>query len=186
MRKTTVLFFSLLVTIAGFSNHKATDLHVNNIFSDTTTSASIPEASDLLRDIMRVTGLQQNFELKAADVMNIEASIQHKKRYILYNPEFISQLNQVSKNKWATTALLAHEVGHHLNGHTIRKGGSSKELELEADEFAGFILNKLGATLKQAQSVMLYVAKKEDSPTHPAQTKRMLAIAKGWNEAAGI
>ena len=36
--------------------------------------------------------------------------------------------------------LLAHEVGHHLNGHTIHRGGSTPELELEADEFAGFIL----------------------------------------------
>ena len=91
--------------------------------------------------------MQTDFELKEANVLNIEASISHRKRYILYNPTYITTLNNLTKNKWAVMALLAHEVGHHLNGHTIRKGGSTPELELQADEFAGFILHKLGATL---------------------------------------
>ena len=81
-------------------------------------------------------------------------------------------------------ALLAHEVGHHLNGHTIRKGGSTPELELEADEFAGFILHKLGATLQQSQNVMNYIAKEKESKTHPSKDSRLSAIEKGWNKAS--
>ena len=81
-------------------------------------------------------------------------------------------------------ALLAHEVGHHLNGHTIRKGGSTPGLELEADEFAGFILQKLGATLQQSQHVMHYIAKAKESRTHPGKNSRLQAIEKGWNKAA--
>jgi Zn-dependent protease with chaperone function len=81
-------------------------------------------------------------------------------------------------------ALLAHEVGHHLNGHTIRKGGSTPELELQADEFAGFILHKLGATLQQSQNVMNYIAKAKESSTHPGKAFRLLAIEKGWNNAS--
>ena len=80
--------------------------------------------------------------------------------------------------------LLAHEVGHHLNGHTIMKGGSTPELELEADQFAGFVLYKLGASLQQAQEVMKYIAKTEQSKTHPARNSRMLAIQTGWDKAA--
>ena len=82
-------------------------------------------------------------------------------------------------------ALLAHEIGHHLNGHTIRKGGSSPELELEADEFAGFTLHKLGATLKESQKVMHFIAKTKESATHPGRNSRLLAIEKGWTKAAG-
>jgi len=146
--------------------------------------AKAPETRQLLLDIITVTGLQPNFELKEASVLNIEAAISHRKRYILYNPSFINSLYTVTKDKWAATALLAHEVGHHLNGHTIRKGGSSPRLELEADEFAGFILYKLGASLEQAQSVMNYIAKPGRSKTHPGKNSRMEAIRKGWDKAA--
>jgi hypothetical protein len=81
-------------------------------------------------------------------------------------------------------ALLAHEIGHHLNGHTIRRSGSRPDLELEADEFAGFVLKKMGASLSEAQQVMKYIAKSKGSKTHPARALRMSAIKKGWNRAA--
>jgi predicted metalloprotease len=35
------------------------------------------------------------------------------KRYILYNPEFVNKVNEVTKDKWASIFILAHEVGHH-------------------------------------------------------------------------
>ena len=146
--------------------------------------AVIPPPQQLLQEIMNATGLQADFELKEADVLNIQASISHRKRYILYNPVYINWLNRITRDKWATMALLAHEVGHHLNGHTIRKGGSSPQVELEADQFAGFILHKLGATLQQSQQVMKYIAGLKASGTHPGRIARMLAIQAGWNKAA--
>lgn len=151
--------------------------------STTDTLLYIPGAPELLDEIINAAGLQPNFELRQADVMNIEASISHRKRYILYNPAYIAQINQLTGDKWAALALLAHEVGHHLNGHTIKKRGSNPKDELEADEFAGFILQKLGATLAQSQEVMKYIATMEGSSTHPGRISRMLAIAKGWNKA---
>ena len=138
----------------------------------------------MLSEIMNVLGLKANFELKEARVDNIEAYISHRKRYILYNPSFISWINKATNNKWAAMALLAHEVGHHLSGHTIKKSGSTPALELEADEFAGFVLHRLGASLEQAQEVMKYIAGNEASKTHPARTSRMLAIQNGWSKAA--
>ncbi|MFI5128951.1 MAG: M48 family metalloprotease [Chitinophagales bacterium] len=146
---------------------------------------SIPEPAEILSEIVKVTGLQSNFELKAADVLNIEASISHKKRYILYNPSFINWINSITKDKWAVMALLAHEIGHHLNGHTMLKTGSTPELELEADQFAGFVLHKLGASLEQAQEVMKHIAKTEASKTHPGRSSRMAAIQTGWTRASG-
>ena len=138
---------------------------------------------EMLSEIMSVVGLQCNIELKEADVMNIEASISHRKRYILYNPSYIAWINNITKNRWAALALFAHEVGHHLNGHTISKTGSKPIVELEADEFAGFVLYKLGATLEEAQEVMKYISTDRASDTHPARASRMLAIQKGWNKA---
>jgi len=151
-----------------------------------TSMMKISDVREMLQEIIDITGLQTDFELKEANVLNIEASVSHRKRYILYNPTYISTLNNLTKNKWAVMALLAHEVGHHLNGHTIHKGGSTPELELEADEFAGFILYKLGATLKQSQNVMYYIAKEKASRTHPSKNSRLSAIEKGWSKASAL
>jgi hypothetical protein len=162
--------------IAG-SGHLETSNH-------DTTAIRDQSIHDMLLDIMKVTGLQPIFEFKEAKVKNIEACISHKKRYILYNPVFIDQISKSTKDRWGVMALLAHEVGHHLNGHTIRKRDSNPEKELEADEFAGFVLYKLGASLEQAQEVMRYIARPQASSTHPARNTRMDAIQKGWNKAA--
>ena len=181
------LLTAILFTISNFGF-----AHINqpNQISDSLPAYNdslviqVPEAREMLSEIMAVVGLHPNFELKEARVANIEASISHRKRYILYNPDYISWINKTTKDKWAAIALLAHEVGHHLNGHTIRKSGSTPKLELEADEFAGFVLYKLGASLEQAQEVMKYIARTEASRTHPARNSRMLAIENGWKNAA--
>jgi hypothetical protein len=152
--------------------------------ADYIISTDIPDARQMLSEIMNVVGLKPNFELKEGKVANIEASISHRKRYILYNPAYINWINKATKDKWAAIALLAHEVGHHLNGHTIKKSGSTPALELEADEFAGFVLHKLGASLEQSQEVMKYIANDKASKTHPAKKSRMLAIQNGWSKAA--
>lgn len=181
-------FFAIFIATVSFSF--AHPVNANNRseikISGDTSLMKVTVIHEMLQQIIAATGLQTDFELKEANVLNIEASISHRKRYILYNPSYITTLNKISKNKWAVMALLAHEVGHHLNGHTIRKGGSTPELELEADEFAGFILRKLGATLEQSQNVMYYIAKTKESSTHPARRARLLAIEKGWNKASGL
>jgi hypothetical protein len=167
---------------------RAMPVNTNNQYgigiSGDTSMMKYSDVREMLQDILDVTGLQTDIKLKEADVLNIEASISHRKRYISYNPTYIASLNKITRNKWSVMTLLAHEVGHHLNGHTIRKGGSTPELELEADEFAGFILQKLGATLQESQNVMHYISKAQESRTHPAKNSRLDAIEKGWNKAA--
>ena len=177
---------ALFVAIAYFSSARTMQPALFNSavsFNDSVLAGKMPGTQQMLSEIMNVVGLTPNFELKEAKVNNVEASISHRKRYILYNPQFISWITDVTKDKWAAIALLAHEVGHHLNGHTIRKSGSKPKLELEADEFAGFVLSKLGASLEQSQEVMKYIATTKASRTHPARSSRMLAIQKGWNKA---
>ena len=181
-------FIAVFITIACLSFARTasanTITNYNGLSFRDTFSILIPDPRQILSEIMNVVGLRPNFELKEAKVDNIEASILHRKRYILYNPDFITWINNSTKDKWATITLLAHEVGHHLNGHTLRKSGSTPVLELEADEFAGFVLYKLGATLEQAQAVMTYIAEIKPSRTHPGRGSRMVAIENGWSKAA--
>ena len=184
------ILFAVFITVIhpGFARtNPANQIRTSfGITNTDTTSVQFPQIPEMLLDIMSVTGLQCDFELREAKVLNIEATISHHKRYISYNPSFMEWINQVTNDKWAGYVLLAHEIGHHLDGHTIRKTGSTPAVELEADEFAGFVLFKLGATLQQAQHVMYYIAGAEASATHPARISRLQAIEKGWSRAAHI
>ena len=80
--------------------------------------ASVSEAKHYAQEIIDVVGLRPNFEVMAANVQNAAAVTYNGKRYVLYNPTFINQLVQRTGNKWAAVSVLAHEIGHHLNGHT--------------------------------------------------------------------
>ncbi|MEL1243228.1 hypothetical protein AAEO56_03045 [Flavobacterium sp. DGU11] len=140
-------------------------------------------AEKVVKDIMSVIGLKANFELRAANVPNAAAVILKKKRYILYNPKFMDNINSASGSKWAAISILAHEIGHHLNGHTLDNVGSRPQTELEADEFSGFVLRKMGASLADAQSAMSLIAKMKGSHTHPAKNDRLAYIATGWKSA---
>lgn len=140
-------------------------------------------AVKVIEKILAVVGLRPNFEVRAANVPNAAAVILKNKRYILYNPKFIAKINQASGNDWAGISIIAHEIGHHLNGHTLQSGGSRPDLELEADEFSGFVLNKLGADKDDAQAAMNVAASQKSSHTHPARMDRLVAISDGWNNA---
>jgi hypothetical protein len=145
-----------------------------------TTSA---DAEKIVSCIMNAMGLESNFKIKEANVPNVEAKIRHHDRYILYNPQFIKDVNAATKNKWASIFILAHEVGHHLEGHTLLDINSKPWIELEADEFAGFVLHKMGASLQQSQLAMYYISNLDASKTHPGRADRLTAIEKGWDKA---
>ena len=178
---TTLLVTAMLTCIAQPQMEPAEQLDEAIVYNEpsTTMQAALYK---MLSDIMQVTGSKTPFELKEAEVLNLEAKLSKKKRWILYNPAFMSWINSATHDKWGTMALLAHEIGHHLNGHTKHRTGSKPALELEADEFAGSVLAKLGASLEEAQEVMFYVAKTDTSSTHPARAERLAAIRKGWEK----
>ena len=147
------------------------------------TFRTADEPLDIIGRIVNVIGLRQNFTVRSADVPNAAAVVSRGKRYILYNPAFINAINNASGTDWAGISILAHEIGHHLNGHTITGDGSRPDIELEADEFSGFVLQRLGASLEEAQSAMRVAASLKASHTHPAKRDRLIAIAAGWNNA---
>jgi hypothetical protein len=192
MKKPILLFvFTLTLGFAWSQNITSKKESVNdNVGKNADNrSASLPgfasteDAQKIIAGIMDVIGLEPNFKIREASVPNVEADIRRHQRYILYNPEFIRQVNSATQNKWPAIFILAHEIGHHLNGHTTLGVNSRPEIELEADKFAGFVLCKMGATREQAQLAMHFIANREASKTHPGRMDRLTAIAKGWNKA---
>ena len=145
-----------------------------------------PAPTDVIREITDAVGLKARFELRSTrEVDNAAAVVYDGKRYLLYNPDFLNEINRAGHTDWAGISILAHEMGHHLNGHTLRGGGSQPADELEADEFSGFVLRKLGASLAQAQAAMATVPDDGGSATHPGRAPRLVAIGQGWQRAQG-
>ncbi|MDB5249610.1 MAG: hypothetical protein JWQ40_4004 [Segetibacter sp.] len=144
--------------------------------------STVSEARSIINDIMDVAGYQQNFTVTSTtQVDNAAAVIYDGVRYILYNPSFINQLDNAAQDKWASISVIGHEIGHHLLGHTMDARGSQIPKELDADQFSGLVLRRMGASLQQAQLAMKLIGSPSASATHPAERDRLAAISKGWN-----
>ena len=95
----------------------------------------------------------------------------------------MKQVESSSSTSWDAYSIMAHEIGHHLAGHTLKSGGSRPPTELEADYFSGGVLARMGATLNQSIAATSRLASPTGSSTHPARDKRIDAITKGWRQA---
>lgn len=147
------------------------------------------ECALAVRRIMEFTGLPANFVVVSGPVENAAAVIlldanRIPRRVIAFNPKFMAEATAaVGGNKWGPISVMAHEIAHHLSGHTIVPGGSRPEIELEADKFSGFVLQKMGAPLADATKMILTIGSAHGSPTHPDKQRRADAIGQGWMEA---
>jgi hypothetical protein len=184
-------FLSFLLALLFSLGLAAQDSRVASQSSDTWELAepagfsSVSEASKMAEQIVKAAGLKPNFEIREAKIPNAAAVIYSGRRYILYNPDFINRLTRVTGTKWSAVSVLAHEIGHHLNSKSYGSSGAKLATELEADEFSGYVLRKLGASLQESQVAMQALGNVRGSSTHPPRAYRLNSIAKGWEEAGG-
>jgi len=184
MKTLLVAAISFLISNAANAQQNVCTQHFSNVSFEKNYSVPASEASSIVADILNVMGLKGNFDIHpSGKIGNAAAVIYNGKRFVMYNPSFIGSLNETTGNDWASVSVLAHEIGHHLNGHTLA-GGSSHSNELEADEFSGYIMQRLGATLEEAEKAMKLAADVTPSATHPGRTARLAAIKKGWDSAS--
>lgn len=148
-----------------------------------TTFSSDAEADAVVKQIIAASGLSPNFEIMAAGVPNAAAIIRGSKRLILYDQYFVRSLRDRAGTRWAPISVMAHEIGHHLNGHTLENSGSRPKIELEADYYSGFVLQRMGATMAEARAAMEKFGDPTGSATHPAKYDRLAAIANGWTKS---
>lgn len=161
-------------------------------FSPPDLSKGGSSGKQVVAEIMKYTGLPANFVVVEGQVPNAAAVIMAgpdkvPRRVIAYNPAFMGEVIRATQaNNWAPVSIMAHEIGHHLSGHTIVPGGSQPPIELESDKFSGFVLYKMGAPLKDAQNAIATLIPEADGQTHPGRRKRLAAIASGWIEACEL
>ena len=145
------------------------------------------EARRIVERIVSSQALPPNFRVVSSthpDVRNnaIATIDRDGKRIIAYDPNFMNEIERETGTSWAAISIFAHEVGHHLSGHTLDAQGSRPPTELEADRFSGFIMKVLGASLLDAQAAMRAIASDRGSATHPAKRDRLNAIERGWQQ----
>ena len=80
------------------------------------------QAREVIDEIMNLMGLPSNFTIQAANVPNAMAQVIRGQRYILYDEDFMEQIYNQTGDYWAQVAILVHEIGHHLSGHTLIPG----------------------------------------------------------------
>lgn len=158
----------------------------NYVLNESSLGLELPNEREInqITNILRYAGLSQNFDIYSAPIENAVATMINNRRFIIYDPRLMNVADHNSNSYWSSMSILAHEIGHHLQGHTLEKGGSNPEAELEADKFSGHILYKMGATLEQALAAINNFGNEIDTSTHPSKYKRMASIKEGWQEAS--
>ena len=138
-----------------------------------------------LRAVLDHTGLQPNFAiLSTRDIgYNAISTIQGGRRLVLYSPDLFADIRKQTGVRWAATAILAHEIGHHLQGHTLESVGSRPKTELEADRFSGYVMARMGAGLDDSTAPIKKIANEDGSESHPPRYARVAAITDGWQRA---
>jgi len=139
--------------------------------------------NSLINRILQAYNIPSKIQVvPSAQVNNAVATAKDGKPYILYSKYFVENIKNKSNGEWKLIGIFAHEVGHHILFHTLGNSSSRRDLELEADKWAGAALYKLGATLEQA-TACIEETNVNGSSTHPPRADRKQAVQNGWYEA---
>ena len=93
---------------------------------------------NIVKLILELGGnLKRNFYVVQTNVENISAVVYEGKRYLLWSQDYLEKASRIE-----AYASVAHEIGHHLNKHSLTPELQKIE-EKEADFFMGYVLYKL-------------------------------------------
>lgn len=141
-------------------------------------------AKEAVYRVVRHSGLMPNFTVREdPNVRTAVAYIKGHDRVIAYNPDFISTILDSSRTDLAAVSIMAHEIAHHLLGHTLEPEAVRPGDELACDRYSGFILQRMGATLEGTLAAMKVAGDVHGTEKHPPRHARLQAIEQGWTEA---
>jgi len=131
--------------------------------------------------IVQWSGLQPNFVVRENSAVRTAIAFNKgRKRYIEYDPAFLSRIVDTTRTDWSAVSILAHEIGHHLLGHTLDPALLNPGDELACDRYSGFILGTMGASLEEAMAAIEVALDPAGSAHHPPRTARVEAVRQGW------
>jgi hypothetical protein len=128
-----------------------------------------------IREILVAGNATQNFKIVPTNVENVAAIVDNGQRYLFYSLDFIQKATPID-----VYGALAHEIGHHVNGHTLTADRRQIE-ESEADFFMGYVLFKLKAKTTFDKSRIEAFLQKMPSAT--SLSERREAVFSGFDKA---
>lgn len=150
-----------------------------------TNFQSVYEAKEIVNNMLTKVNWKENFSIREQNgIRNAYATIINKTRWIVYDNDFLEDIDAYSSTKWASVSILAHEMGHHYYDHVVSSSGSTPPKEIEADAFSGYVMHKMGASLQESIAAISAIASDRASNSHPGKKDRVDAITKGWNLSA--
>ena len=164
-----------------------TDEEINIKFYLQNIQSNTELDNEILLYITKEAGITPNFNLKDCSNINNAIAIinpyKNNQRTILFDKKYFNNLYK--DNNWYAIFILAHEIGHHLNGHTIPKElynySEIQNRELEADYFAGYILYRLGASENDIIKIINTLPEPNtQNSTHPKNQKRIHFALQGY------
>ncbi len=185
--KQSLLFFALALSLFASAQQRVNQCGIIiPPASIRSNFSSVYEAGGYIRNMLQHINWQENFQLQEQNgINNAYATVIRNQRYIVYDNNFLENLDAHAGTKWASISVLAHEMGHHYRNHVVDRQGSTPPKELEADYFSGYVMAKMGASLDEARAAMSKIAAARGSGSHPGRADRLSAIAQGWNQASG-
>ena len=149
-----LLFYILLASTTFAQELLNIDAQKRCVYSGKTMDAELYRFQDnekviqMVKEITLFGEVENNFEVVQTNVENVSAVMDKGKRYLLYSLDFIEKASSIE-----IYGALAHEIGHHANGHIFDENRRKIE-ETEADVFMGFILSKKGFAQLQITSFL--------------------------------
>ena len=194
MKKLLILLLFPFFCFSQFAYYNKTTAWIDFNFSEKRFQKS-ENGKKAINLILSAADLKKNFIVVACTNLNCPPDIRNNAvaysyqglNYIIYDSRFLEEIADKSTS-WSKIWVLAHEVGHHIYGHTRNLNVSKKEMreqELEADWFAGHILYKLGASLENTVGALDYFASDFENynSTHPSKEKRIKSTKNGYVNA---
>jgi uncharacterized protein (TIGR02145 family) len=154
------------------------------------------EVDNLVSEMLARFGARNRYIIMSCpQVDNCQAVLYKGRPYILFNPEFLQSVKRLNFSSatlptlqardWSALTILAHELGHHINNHLINPlpDATARDMELEADQTAGFIIYMMGGEVRDMLPAYLK-SPEQGSYTHPPRKARTDALEKGFRDAA--
>ena len=150
-----------------------------------TTSAADAAAQEMVKNIVAQLGMPVAFRLRAAPFGNVAATLcqdsDPHERFVLYDPRLLKNVRPGTPNYWTLMLALAHEIGHHVNGHAVEEKDRSR-IEMEADFFAGYVLARSGAEQEVAAASVNRLAALRTALGGLPANERLAEVERGWTE----
>jgi len=149
-----------------------------------------PEVSALVEYITKFHSANIKFEIFCTDLpkgTNAQAMFYQRRQIIAYEWPLEAKLADSSERQWDIVAVLAHEIAHHMLGHTLDLSNDRKRMELDADRFAGHTIGIMRGEQDDAmKAINQYINDQQQGPEYPSKTARKKAARDGWTRAISL